>query len=125
MANKVAYHNTVIDTAGTGTLATITVYAPGTLTASTIYSDPAGTAKTNPFDTDAVGRFSFYADPGEYDIAVSGSGIVPYTLEDVSVIGVFEQFVRSDPPSGDRQIKKIRLDSSDQIVVVYNSVPES
>lgn len=109
MANKVAYHNTVIDTAGTGTLATITVYAPGTLTASTIYSDPAGTAKTNPFDTDAVGRFSFYADPGEYDIAVSGSGIVPYTLEDVSVIGDYTRFVTSAPSSGEYRAKKLRM----------------
>jgi hypothetical protein len=124
MANKVAYHNTVIDTAGTGTLATITVYNPGTLTASTIYSTPAGAAQANPFATDANGRFVFYADPGEYDINVSGAGIVAYTLSNVSVIGLFTQFVRSDPPPGDRKIKKIRYDSTDKIVVVYDTVPE-
>lgn len=44
MANKVAYHNTVIDTTGIGTLATITVYNPGTVVAATIYSTPAGAA---------------------------------------------------------------------------------
>ena len=125
MANKVAYHSVVIDTNGTGTLATITVYAPGTVTASTIYSSPAGAAQANPFTTDANGRFVFYADPGEYDINVSGAGIVAYTLSNVSVIGVFDQFVRSDPPSTNYQVKKIRLDASKQIVVVYDGTPEA
>jgi hypothetical protein len=124
MANKVAYHNTVIDTAGTGTLATITVYNPGTLTASTIYSTPAGAAQANPFSTDANGRFVFYADPGEYDINVSGAGIVTYTLSNVSVIGVFDQFITSNPPSTEYQVKRIRLDVANKIVVVYDDVPE-
>lgn len=124
MANKVAYHNTVIDTNGTGTLATITVYNPGTVVASTIYSTPAGAAQANPLATDAVGRFIFYADPGEYDINVSGAGIVAYTLSNVSIIGVFSQFIKSDPPSGDRKIKKMRYDSTGNIVVVYDTVPE-
>jgi hypothetical protein len=44
MANKVAYHSVVIDSEGNGTLATITVFAPGTATLSTIYSSPAGAA---------------------------------------------------------------------------------
>lgn len=125
MANKVAYHNTVIDTAGTGTLATITVYNPGTVVVATIYSTPAGAAQANPFSTDANGRFVFYADPGEYDINVSGAGIVAYTLSNVSIIGVFEQFVKSDPPIGDRAIRKIRYDTSNNIVVVYDTVPEA
>lgn len=124
MANKVAYHNVVIDTDGAGTAATITVYTPGTVTASTIYSTPAGAAQVNPFSTDASGRFVFYADPGEYDIQVSGTGLTTYLLEDVSIIGIFNQFVRSDPPPGDRKIKKIRYDSTDKVVVVYDSVPE-
>lgn len=85
MANKVAYHSVVIDTAGNGTLATITVYNPGTVVASTVYSTPAGAAQANPFSTDANGRFVFYADPGEYDIQVSGTGLTTYLLEDVSV----------------------------------------
>lgn len=125
MANKVAYHNVVIDTDGTGCLATITVYGAGTVVASTIYSTPAGAAKANPFATDSNGRFSFYADPAEYDIQVSGDGITTYTLEDVSIIGIFDQFVTSNPPAGDRQIKKIRLDSTSKIVVVYNETPAS
>jgi hypothetical protein len=125
MANKVAYHSVVIDASGTGILATITVYAPGTVTASTIYSSPAGAAQANPFTTDANGRFVFYADPGEYDINVSGAGIVTYTLSNVSIIGVFDQFVRSDPPSTNYQVKKIRLDASKNMVVVYDGTPEA
>ena len=124
MANKVAYHSVVIDTAGTGTLATITVYNPGTLTASTIYSSPAGAAQANPFATDANGRFVFYADPGEYDINVSGAGIVAYTLSNVSIIGIFDQFIKSDPPSLAYQVKKIRLDAGKNMVVVYDGTPE-
>lgn len=125
MANKVAYHNTVIDTAGNGTLATITVYNPGTVVASTIYSTPAGAAQANPFSTDANGRFVFYADPGEYDINVSGAGIVTYTLSNVSIIGVFDQFITSNPPSTQYQVKKIRLDASNQVVITYDDVPEA
>lgn len=125
MANKVAYHNTVINESGAGVLATITVYNAGTLTKPTIYSSPAGAAQDNPLATDSLGRFVFYADPGEYDIEVSGAGIVPYTLENVSIIGVFEQFVVSDPPATNYRVKKIRLGPDGKVVVVYNSEPEA
>ena len=126
MANKIGYHNLIVDVAtGIGTLATITVYAPGTTTLSTIYADPAGTAKVNPLATDAVGRFSFYADPGEYDIQVSGSGITTYTLEDVSIMGEATRYVVSDPTSGEYRLKKLRLDASKQILVTYNDTPEA
>jgi len=126
MANKIAYHNLIVDVAtGNGTLATITVYAPGTTTLSTIYADPAGTAKVNPFATDAVGRFSFYADSGEYDIQVSGTGITTYTLEDVSIMGEATRYVVSDPTSGEYRLKKLRLDASKNILVTYNDTPEA
>ncbi len=125
MANKVGYHNLIIDTAtGFGTLATITVYTPNTATKSTIYSTPAGAAQINPFDTDAVGRFSFFADPGEYDIEVSGIGLVTYKLEDVSIIGVFNQFVTSQPTSGEHRLKKLRIDSALQVIVTYDGIAE-
>ena len=125
MANKVAYHSVVIDANGTGTQATITVYDAGTTDESTIYSTPAGAAEDNPFTTDSYGRFVFYADPGEYDIQVSGSELTTYTLEDVSITGVSEEFVRSNPPAGDRRVKKVRLDSDDKLVIVYDETPES
>jgi hypothetical protein len=92
--------------------------------ASTIYSTPAGAAQANPFSTDANGRFVFYAAPGEYDINVSGAGLVAYTLSNVSIIGVFDQFITSNPPSTQYQVKKIRLDATQKIVVVYDDVPE-
>lgn len=126
MANKIAYHNIIINTAnGVGTEATITAYTPGTTTASTIYSDAAGTAKANPFTTDSVGRFSFYAEPGEYDIQVSGTNITTYTLEDVSIIGEADRYVKSDPTSGEYHVKKLRLDASKNILVTYDGTPEA
>ena len=126
MANKVGYHNLVIDVAtGIGTQATITVYDAGTANVSTIYSDVDGTAESNPFTTDANGRFSFFADPAEYDIKVSGAGITTYTLEDVSIIGVFEQFVTSQPSSGEYRLKELRLDAGTQVIVTYPDTPEA
>ena len=126
MANKVGYHNLVIDIAtGIGTQATITVYDAGTVNLSTIYSDVAGAAESNPFTTDANGRFSFFADPAEYDIKVSGAGITTYTLEDVSIIGVFGQFVTSQPGSGDYRLTELRLNAAESIVVTQSSAAEA
>ena len=86
MADKIGYHNMIIDTAtGEGKQATITVYDAGTANLSTIYSDPAGTPLANPFTTDSVGRFDFFADMAFYDIQVSGVGITTYKLEDVFI----------------------------------------
>lgn len=125
-ANKVAYHNLIVDVVtGAGTLATITVYAAGTVTASTIYSDISGTAQANPFATDAVGRFTFYADPGLYDIKVSGAGITTYTLEDVQIGQDYVQLITSAPTSGEHRIKKLRLGVTDNIIVTYDGTPEA
>jgi len=125
MANKVGYHNLVIDVAtGIGTQATITVYDAGTVDLSTIYSDVGGTAESNPFTTDANGRFSFFADPAEYDIQVSGVGITTYTLEDVSIIGVFGQFVTSQPSSGEYRLKELRLNAGLNMIVTYPDIVE-
>jgi hypothetical protein len=124
MANKIAYHSVVIADDGTGTQATISVYDAGTMNLSTIYSTPGGAAQANPFTTDANGRFVFYADPGEYDIGASGVGIVDYKLSNVSIIGVFSQFVTSAPTSGEHRIKKLRLDVNDDIAVTYDETPE-
>lgn len=126
MANKVAYHNLIVDVVtGAGTEATITVYAAGTVTASTIYSDTAGTAKANPFTTDSVGRFSFYADPGLYDIKVSGSGLTTYTVEDVQIGQAYDELITSAPTSGEHRVKKLRIDAATKIVVTYDGTPEA
>lgn len=126
MANKVAYHSMVVNVAtGIGTQATISVFNQGTAVLATIYSDKEGTAESNPLTTDANGRFSFYADPGEYDIQVSGVGITTYRLEDVSIIGIYNEFVTSDPGSGEHRLRSLRLTSGLGIIVKYDGTPES
>jgi hypothetical protein len=123
---KIGYHNLVVNVAtGAGTPATITVFDVGTANASTIYSDASGTAESNPLTTDAVGRFSFFADPGEYDIQVSGAGITTYKLEGVSIIGEDSQFVKSDPSSGEHRVKELRLNAAKITVVTYDDVAEA
>lgn len=125
MTLKIGYHNLIIDVAtGIGTQATVTVYDAGTVNLSTLYSDSAGTAKTNPFNTDSVGRFSFFADPGEYDITVSGAGITTYTLSSVSIIGEDSRNIKSDPTSGEYRLKKLRLNGSLEMLVTHPDTPE-
>ena len=126
MPNKVAYHSIIIDVAtGIGTAATITVYAGGTTDLATIYSDKDGTAEDNPFDTDSSGRLVFFADPGEYNIKVSGTGLITYTLEWVSIYADPNLIMTSEPTSGQYQVKGIRLDSTKQVLVKYDETAES
>lgn len=96
MTNKVAFTgHMIIDVAtGEGKLAVITVFIAGTENLATIYSSPEGAALSNPFNTDANGRFDFYADEGEYDVQVSGVGITTYKIEDVSIIGYADEFLK-------------------------------
>ncbi|MDH5251960.1 MAG: hypothetical protein OEW25_01435 [Nitrospira sp.] len=55
--------------------ATVTVYVTGTTTLATLFSNNTGTAKANPFLTDALdGRFNFYAVNGVYDIIYTYPG---------------------------------------------------
>lgn len=78
---KIGYWNSVGSDKGVPILATVTVYDAGTANKSTIWSDVAGTTlKDNPFQTDTLGRFEFFADPAYYDIEVSGSGITTYKI---------------------------------------------
>ena len=102
----VGYHSAIIDaTSGGGKQATITVYNVGTTTLATIYSNLSGDSKSNPFNTDSVGRFSFFASSGVYDIEVSGTGIATYKLDGVSMLDF------SVPPQEDYEIKNIYIDS--------------
>jgi len=81
---KIGYFNAVISDAGVPILATVTVYLLGTSTKATIYADPAGTSeKDNPFQTDSYGRFQFFANVGQYDIEISGTGITTFKIENV------------------------------------------
>jgi len=124
MAKKIGYHNLVVNVAtGVGTYSTITVYNANTVVASTIYSDPDGTAKSNPFDTDANGRFNFYADQGKYDIQVSGTGITTYKLEDVPIVASYA--IPSKPLSGEYKVKDIKINAAGKIVIIADGTPES
>lgn len=81
------YHNLILDiNTGVGIPATITVYDAGTTDLVTLYY-ANGDPMSNPLATDNKGRFSFFIVAGSYDIKVTGSGITPYTLEDVSIVG--------------------------------------
>lgn len=112
MSRKFPYHNLIIDTAtGVGKQATITVLNVGTVDKADIFSDKNGTPKPNPFVTDSVGRFTFFADPGEYDIEVSGENIVPYKIEPVLITGL------SSPPSGMNMIVNSYIDPNESEVV--------
>ena len=74
----------VLTDKGVPLLATITVYLLGTSTKATIYTTPGATSeKDNPFQTDSLGRFQFFAECGQYDVEVSGAGITNYKIENV------------------------------------------
>ena len=80
----IGYFSSVLSDKGVPILATCTVYLLGTSTKATIYTTPgASSEKDNPFQTDALGRFQFFAACGQYDIEVSGSGITNFKIENV------------------------------------------
>jgi hypothetical protein len=71
--------------------ASIAVKLAGTNTNATIYSDDGVTLKSNPFVTNSLGQFDFYAASGKYDITVSGTQITTFTLANQVVFDPFEQ----------------------------------
>ncbi len=62
--------------------AAVTVRPKGdAVTLAAIYSTPAGTPKSNPFNTDATsGTYDFYALPGHYDLWVGPSKVATITI---------------------------------------------
>ena len=81
---KIGYFNNATDDTGAPRAATITVYNAGTAVLATIYADAGGTiVKDNPFITDVLGRFQFFAASGAYDLEVSGTGITTYKVESI------------------------------------------
>ena len=80
----IGYFSSVLSDKGVPILATCTVYLLGTSTKATIYTGPSGSSeKDNPFQTDSLGRFQFFAECSQYDIEVSGSGITNFKIENV------------------------------------------
>ena len=62
----------------------MSVYLISTATKATIYTTPGATSeKDNPFQTDSLGRFQFFAECGQYDIEISGAGITNFKIENV------------------------------------------
>src|SRR5579859_2548481 len=70
---------------------TITVKVAGSNTNATIYSDDGIMVKSNPFVTNNLGQFDFYAASGKYDITVTGTQITTYTLPNQVLFDPFEQ----------------------------------
>lgn len=68
--------------------ATVTVYLEDTTTKAALYqtSSVSGATQSNPLYTNALGRYSFFIEPGIYDIQISGLNLTTYTVESV-VIG--------------------------------------
>lgn len=64
---------------------TVTVYTAGTTNLATIFSDLAGTAQANPFVANPTGFYTFWADGGNYDIVLSGGGLVTSVTTHASV----------------------------------------
>lgn len=117
---KIGYHSVILEAdTGKGKQATITVFDSGTIDLATIYANTGGDLEDNPFDTDSVGRFSFFTDSGVYDIQVSGVGIVTYKLEGVPIVTFL-----SIPPSGKYKIKNIYIDpDTGKYKVEYDDTP--
>ena len=76
------YEGQVADQYGNAVIATVSVYNANTVVLPVIYSDNGITVKSNPWQTDTLGRYFFYA-AGRFDIAISGPRITPYTISDV------------------------------------------
>jgi hypothetical protein len=70
--------------------ASIAVKLAGTNTNATIYLDDGITVKSNPFITNNLGLFDFYAASGKYDITISGTQITSYTLTNQVIYDPFE-----------------------------------
>lgn len=119
MGTKISYHNLVVNTAsGGGVQADITVYQASTEDLVIIYSDSDGGNQNNPFQTDSAGRFKFYADPGEYDIKISGIDINEYTLGGITIMGFLL------PPEANCKITNLYYDpSNDRLIIKYDDKP--
>lgn len=78
------YQDSIIDVRGrkvAGVSITVTTYPAGA--AATVYSANGITPIVQPIVSDSLGRFSFYAADGRYQLSLSGAGISPLTITDV------------------------------------------
>ncbi len=72
---------------------TVTVYLNGTGTLATLYDDNDGTPKSNPFIGGATGYWEFWVDDGQFQVVMTGGGIVGtipriYTIAGSALVNV-------------------------------------
>lgn len=80
------YQNNVQNRNGdavSGAIVSVITYPGGDV--ATLYSDNGITPLANPVITDGNGEFSFYVADGRYSLAISGRGIQPHTITDISI----------------------------------------
>lgn len=67
--------------------ASVYVYLANTTTKVALYTGPSTALQqaTNPTTTDGYGRFTFFVEPGLYDLYIHGNNFTAYTLQDVRV----------------------------------------
>ena len=76
-------------TGNAGVGKTITVYDENTTNLSTIFTDETGLVlKANPFLTDDLGRFTFFADDGVYDIVIQEGEPDEATLPSIQIADI-------------------------------------
>jgi hypothetical protein len=65
----------------------VAVYTHGTKTLASLYTDKSsGTAAANPVPVDSFGNFSFFAVPGDVDLALPvGPELGPWGIETITV----------------------------------------
>jgi len=126
-AIRATYKNTILDTEGEPVdSAYIELRTPNTTTpiADIIYADATGAgALSNPFQTDAYGRFNFYlASPKRVDIHVSSEGHTSYTLEDVDVTRAGDKADGAEASVADGATISHGLAATPRLVLVQASV---
>lgn len=77
--------------------ASITVYITGTVTLAALYADDGVTPAPNPVTADAAGRFFFYTSNGVYDLLVSATNYIPYTISAVQIVDLYEANAADSP----------------------------
>jgi hypothetical protein len=76
----------------------VNVYQVGTTTQATTYSDETKTHTTSALSTDSVGNFTFWADPGDYDVQI-GTG-TPVTVSVLERPAETENLSNKGQPNG-------------------------
>lgn len=112
--------------------ASVYVYTANTTTKIALYSGPYTVfpVVSNPITTDGYGRFTFFAEPGIYDLKIVGSNITTHTVEDVRIFadpwaeyvsgkGILQLGLTTEPDTIGR-IGEFWFDAADSTLKFYN-----